>query len=84
MKLKLFEFSARLQCAAVIAAPDEATARKEIETWERAWVETGALVGVTDVELTDVRPAPRTRTGLEDAADVVLPRHSFKKDGGAS
>lgn len=71
-KAKLFEFVATIQCSVVIAAPDEATARKEIETWERAWFETGTLVGVVDVDLFDVRPAPKTREGQQDVAHVVL------------
>lgn len=88
MGMKLFEFSARLQCAVVIAAPDEETARKEIETWEHAWVETGVLQGVVDVELADVRPAPETEAEQEDVAHVVIPWSDAellaKPEGGAS
>lgn len=70
--MKLYEFVARIECAVVIAAPDEDTARKEIETWERAWFQTGELKGVVDVDLVDVRLAPKTRNGLRDVAHVVL------------
>lgn len=71
-KAKLFEFVATIQCSVVIAAPDEATARKEIETWERAWFETGEIVGVVDVDLVDVRPAPKTRERQHDVAHVTI------------
>lgn len=71
-KAKLFEFVATIQCSVVISAPDEATARNEIEMWERAWFQTGTIVGVVDVDLFDVRPAPKTREGQQDAAHVVL------------
>jgi len=72
MSAQLYEFVARIECAVVIAAADEDTARLEIETWERAWFETGEFRGVVDVDLFDVRPAPRAREGQQDVAHVVL------------
>lgn len=72
-KAKLFEFVETIQCSVVIAAPDESTARKEIETWERTWFETGEMLGVVDVDLVDVRPAPKTKEAQQDVAHVVLP-----------
>lgn len=72
MSAKIFEFVATIQCSVVIAAPDEAIARKEIETWERAWFETGEMVGVVDFDLLDVRQAPKTSKAQQDVAHVVL------------
>ena len=80
MSAKIFEFVATIQCSAVIAAPDEATARQCVETWERAWFETGEIVGVVDVDLTDVRPAPRTKEAQEDVAHIVLTKRSGKSE----
>ena len=80
MNTKIFEFVATIQCSAVIAAPDEATARQCVETWERAWFETGEIVGVVDVDLTDVRPAPKTREGQDDVAHIVLTKRSGQRE----
>lgn len=80
MSAKIFEFVATIQCSAVIAAPDEATARQCVETWERAWFETGEIVGVVDVDLTDVRQAPRTKEGQEDAAHIVLTKRAGQRE----
>lgn len=76
MSAKLFEFVATIQCSVVVAAPDEATAREEIETWERAWFETGEMVGVVDIDLLDVRQAPKTSKAQQDVAHVVLSKRT--------
>ena len=67
---KLYEFTALVSCAAVIAADDEQSARKAIETWERAWFETGEMIGVSDIELFSVREADQSC--LEDLAHQVV------------
>ena len=66
---KLFEFSAMVQCNAVIAAESEEEAREHIKTWERSWFETGELVGVFDVDLFSVRPVEEEN--IEDLAHSV-------------
>jgi hypothetical protein len=68
MSKKLFEFTAHVRCAAVVAADTEEEARKAIETWERAWFETGDVVGVVDVDLFDVR---ESEDAEEEAHEVV-------------
>ena len=80
MSAKIFEFVATIQCSAVIAAPDETTARQCVETWEHAWFETGEIVGVVDVDLTDVRPAPRTKEVQEDVAHIVLTKRAGQSE----
>lgn len=80
MSAKIFEFVATIQCSAVIAATDETTARQCVETWERAWFETGEIVGVVDVDLTDVRPAPRTKEVQEDVAHIVLTKRAGQSE----
>lgn len=67
----LYEFTALLECSAVISANSEAEAREEIATWERAWVDTGEIVGVKDVDLFDVRE-PKSPDTVKDEAHVVL------------
>ena len=52
---KLYEFTALLECAAVIAADSEAEAEAAIKTWERAWIYRGDFIGVSDVKLSVVR-----------------------------
>ena len=71
MEKKLYEFSASVRCGVVIAAVSEKEARKEIETYERAWFETGDFKEVDEVELVDVRE-PKS-SDLNDEAHVVVP-----------
>lgn len=52
---KLYEFSALVRYHAVIFADNEEDARKEVETWENAWHDTGEIGEVVDVDLVDVR-----------------------------
>lgn len=54
--LRLFEISALVSYHAVILAESKEAALKEVETWENAWHDTGDLVGVSDVDVFDVRP----------------------------
>jgi len=70
MAKKLYEFTAILTCALVIAADNEADARKAIETYERHWYEGGDFIGVSDVELNDVREADQKC--LEDLAHEIV------------
>ena len=68
--MKLYEFGALIKCGVVIAADSEEDARREIETYERAWFETGNFLAVADVELVDVRE-PKS-SDLDDEAQVIL------------
>jgi len=67
---KLYEFTASLKCAAVIAAESEDEARAAIETWEISWTDCGELIGVEDVDLLDVREAKAS--DLSDEAHHVV------------
>jgi len=67
---KLYEFTALLKCAYVVAADDEQLAREAIKTFERAWFESGDFIGVSDVDLADVRDADQEC--LEDLAHEIV------------
>ena len=72
-KKKLFEFAALLKCAVVVAAESEEDAREAIKTWERAWFETGDLIGVNDVDLVDIREIKDSEMdSLHDLAHEVV------------
>ena len=68
---KLYEFSALLKCAYVVAADDEESARDAIKTYERTWFEGGDFIGVSDVELVDVREE-QDQDCLEDLAHEIV------------
>jgi len=67
---KLYEFTANLKCAVVVAAESEEEARAAIETWETSWVDSGDLLEVSDVDLLVVREAKAS--DLSDEAHVVV------------
>ena len=70
---KLYEFTALVNCDIIVAANSEAEARKEVETYEQAWFETGDFVGVYDVDLFDIRePDSQDEDVLNDLAHVVI------------
>ena len=70
---KLYEFTALLECSIIVAAENEESARKEIETYEKAWIETGDFVGVQDVDLFDVKnPDSQDEETLNDLAHVIV------------
>jgi hypothetical protein len=53
--MKLYNVEVLLRCSAMIAAGSEAEALAEVAEWERAWVDTGEIVGVADdPEVVDV------------------------------
>ena len=52
---KLYEITALVNYSVVIRANSKEDALKHIETWERAWDSSADLIGVTDVDLIDVR-----------------------------
>jgi len=67
---KLYEFTALLECAYIVAADTEEKAREAIKTYEKAWIESGDFIGVQDVDLVDVRDADQDC--LEDLAHEVV------------
>ena len=67
---KLYEFTALIECSYVVAADNEKAARDATETYERAWFESGDFIGVSDVELVDIRDAPEDN--LEDLAHEIV------------
>jgi hypothetical protein len=73
MKRRLYEFTASLECAIVVAAESEKAARDELMTYEKAWIDTGDLVGVKNISLFNIRdPETQDEDELEDLAHVVL------------
>lgn len=73
MKRKLYEFTAVATCSVVVAAASEEEARAAISTWERAWFETGELVGISDVDLFEVRAAhSQDERSLQDEAHEIV------------
>lgn len=65
MKPKLYEISALVSYAVVVLATSKEEALAEVATWEHAWDGNADLIGVSDVEVTDVRD------GDEDDAHEV-------------
>ena len=72
---KLYEFSALVRYSAVIYADSEEEARKEVETWENAWHDTGEIAEVVDVDLVNVRElradAPIVEANLDISRSAV-------------
>lgn len=56
--VKLYEITALVTYSTVILATSEKDAMEHVETWEQAWTEpsNADMVGVSDVDLLDVRP----------------------------
>lgn len=71
MSKKLYEYTALLECSVVVAADNENAARAEVETYEKAWIETGDFAGVAHFDLFDVH-IPGTDDELNDLAHVVI------------
>lgn len=70
-QVKLYEISALVNYVAVIAATSEAEALEHVSTWRKAWgIHTSAdLIGVTDVEIVNVRE--RKASDVDDEAHDV-------------
>lgn len=71
--LRLFEIRALVSYHAVILAESKEAALKEVETWENAWHDTGDLVGVSDVDVFDVRPMKSKLEDWDDEAHCYTP-----------
>jgi hypothetical protein len=70
---KLFEISAMVSYSVVIAAETREAALEHVKTWEHAWDSSSDLIGVSDVEIIDVRePGSQDRDVLEDEAHEVV------------
>ena len=74
--LNLYEISALVCYHAVILAESKEAALKEIETWETEWHDAGQFVGVSDVDVFDVRPI---KSKLENWNDEA---HCYTKAAG--
>jgi hypothetical protein len=70
---KLFEIRAMVSYAVVVAARTKEEALAHVETWEHAWAANADLIGVSDVELADIRePESQDRDALEDVAHEII------------
>lgn len=71
-KRKLYEITALVSFSTVIYATSEKAALKTVKTWERAWLvpENADLIGVSDVNLLDVRDL--TASDWRDEAHVKI------------
>jgi len=65
--VRLYEIVALVKYAVVVAATSKDEALKHIETWEKCWPTSSDFIGVSDVELMDVRKL----TDAEDEAHEV-------------
>lgn len=72
---KLYEIVALLKYAVVILADSREQAMEHIKTWERAWAEGSDLVGVSDVEVADVRE------GVAEDAHEVTTKYGSDENG---
>lgn len=71
-KKMLYEFTALVSCAAVIAAESREEALEHLKTWERAWVDSGSIIGVSDIEFSEMRePSDQEFSTLCDESDSV-------------
>ena len=55
-EVQLYEFTAIISRAVVVAATSKEEAHAVISSWEQAWEENSDFIGVSDVDLSDVRP----------------------------
>ena len=53
--VRLYEINAIISRSVVIAATSKEDALSHVETWEKAWETSSELIGVSDVDLFDVR-----------------------------
>lgn len=67
--VKLYEIGALVKYAVVVAAVSKEDALQHVETWEDCWPGSSDLIGVSDVEVTDVRDVKSS--DLEDEAHEV-------------
>lgn len=82
--MKLYTIDALLKCSAVIAAESEAAALAEVESWERAWVDTGDIIGVADSpEVTEIQEIT-DGDDLSDLAHAVVNAAGGRTDEGGS
>ena len=69
--MRLYEITATVTYATVIAACSEEDALAHVKTWERAWADpaNADLLSVCDIGVRDVRDM--TRSGWEDEAHDI-------------
>lgn len=71
-QVRLYEIKAIVTYSTVVAATSEEDAMKHVESWEDTWsvAECTDLIGVSDVELFDVRDLQSVET-LDDEAHEI-------------
>lgn len=68
---KLYEITAMVTYSVVISAESAEAALAHVESWEHAWDASADLIGVSDVEVADVRD-PISADTLDDEAHEVV------------
>ena len=77
-KVRLYEITAMVAYSTVVAATSKKDAMKEVESWENAWHANSDLVGVSDVELLDVRDLQGAY--FEDEAHIITASAGKKRE----
>lgn len=72
--LRLYEITALVSYSVVIVAESKEAALKEVETWENAWHDTGEMIGVSNVDVLDVRKMKVKLADWDDEAHVYTPK----------
>jgi hypothetical protein len=67
--VRLYEITALVSYSAVVAAVSREDALEAVKSWENAWHDSADLVGVSDIEVSDVRD--RTADDIDDEAHAV-------------
>lgn len=80
---KIYEISALVCYHAVILADSEDSALAEVDTWENAWHDTGELVGVSDVEVFDIRDGEASDANVVARKCTHPTRRALKKENAA-
>ena len=78
-EVKLYELTVLVKYHAVIAATSEQDALDHVDSWENAWHDNADLIGVTDLDVCDVRDA----TSVVDEAHEVTMKAKSQQAGDA-
>ena len=69
-KPRLYEITALVTYSVVVLATSREDAEKHVETWEQCWPTSSDLIGVSDVDMTDVR-ALKARDWKDEAHEAT-------------
>ena len=75
MKPQLFEITALVSYSIVIRALTKEQAMEQIKTWEHAWDSNADLVGVSDVDLFDVREGDAEDAHIDLCPEITDPEY---------